>query len=213
VDCPNCGDTLREGARYCSKCGTRIHRLPATDELTPPPAQAQAPAHPARDTRPPEERLENARVGYQAALNLWNTQVRFAWSRLNAMTVANGVILATIGLASVFSRLFPPFFTEALSLVGIVLCLFWLHSHSHSSQYSRYLLLSACELESHLRDPVSTVSRGALFSEGNEVTLMIDNEKKKLRLGWLPRLAGTDSFSYLVIVTFLVLYIFLLFRA
>jgi len=51
-----------------------------------------------------------------------------------------------------------------------------------------------------------------MFSEGNEVTLTIDGEKRKLRLGWLARIARTESFSYFVIAVFLLLYIALLFQ-
>jgi hypothetical protein len=63
-----------------------------------------------------------------------------------------------------------------------------------------------------LADPVVTISRGATFSEGNEVALTIDGEKKKLRLGWLARIARTESFSYFVIAAFMLLYIALLLR-
>jgi hypothetical protein len=128
------------------------------------------------------------------------------------MTVANSVILGTIGLAIAFSRAFPFFFARALPLAGIILCLAWLHAHSRACQYNDYLMLSVRELESYLADPVVTVSREASFSEGNEVTLMIDSERKKVRLSWLPRLARTESFSYLIIASFLLLYILLLLR-
>ena len=208
MDCPNCGDLLREGARYCSKCGARVQRPQRPDESALPSAQAQASIRPA-----PEERTANARVGYQAALNLWNAQTQLAWSRFNVMIVANSIILGTIGLAIVYNRSFPPFFTQVLTLVGIVLCLVWLHAHWRAFQYIDYLVSSVRELESYLTDPVVTISRGALFSEGNEVTLTIDNERKKLRLSWLPRLARTESFSSFTVAGFLLLYVFLLLRA
>jgi hypothetical protein len=213
VDCPNCGDPLREAARYCSKCGTRVQSWHISGEAARPPTQAQPSTQPVPTVRPPEERLENARVGYQAALDLWNTQAQLASSRFNVMVVANSIILATIGLAIAYSRSFPLLFTQALSIVGIVLCLVWLHAHWRASQYNNYLALSARELESNLSDSVVTVSRGASFSEGNEVTLTIDNERKRLRLSWLPRLARTESFSYFSIASFLLLYIYLLLRA
>jgi len=203
VDCPNCGDPLREGARYCSKCGTRVQRWQISEEPAPPPTQAEPSTRPVPAVRPPQERLENARVGYQAALDLWNTQAQPASSRFNVMVVANSIILGTIGLAIAYSRSFPLFFTQGLSLVGIVLWLVWLHAHWRASQYNNYLALSARELENYLSDSVVTVSRGASFSEGNEVTLTIDNERKRLRLSWLPRLARTESFSYFSIASFL----------
>ena len=88
----------------------------------------------------------------------------------------------------------------------------WLRAFRRVSQRNSYLLWSARELGSHLADPVVTISRGAMFSEGNEVTLTIDGEKRKLRLGWLARIARTESFSYFVIAVFLLLYIALLFQ-
>jgi hypothetical protein len=178
-----------------------------------PPTQAQRPTLPVPTVSAPEVRLENARVGYQAALNLWNTQAQLASSRFSVMVVVNSVILATIGLGIAYNRSFPLFFVQVLSIVGIVLCLVWLHAHSRASEHNNYLMYSARELESYLTDPVVTVSRGELFSEGNEVTLTIDNERKKLRLSWLPRLARAESFSYFSIASFLLLYAFILLRA
>jgi hypothetical protein len=127
------------------------------------------------------------------------------------MIVANSIILSAISLTIRGSRLMPAFFTRGLSLVGIVVSLAWLHAYRRASQHNSYFLWSARELESYLADPVVTISRGATFSEGNEVALTIDGEKKKLRLGWLARIAGTESFSYFVIAAFMLLYIALLF--
>jgi hypothetical protein len=64
-----------------------------------------------------------------------------------------------------------------------------------------------------LADPVVTVSRGALFSRGEEVTLTVDGEKKKLRLSWLAgaELAKTESFYYILVAMFTILYVALMF--
>jgi hypothetical protein len=127
------------------------------------------------------------------------------------MIIANSVILGLIGLTIRGNRLFPAYFTRDLCLVGIVVSLAWLHTYRRASQQSNYFMWSARELESHLADPVVTISRGATFSEGNEVTLTIDGEKKKLRLSWLARIATTESLSYFVIAVFMSLYSVLLF--
>jgi hypothetical protein len=70
-------------------------------------------------------------------------------------------------------------------------------------------------LESYLADPVVTISRGTEFSEGNEVALTIDGEKRRLRLGWLTRtqLAKTEPFSDFVIAMVAILYGLLLFTS
>jgi hypothetical protein len=159
-----------------------------------------------------EDRLENARVGYRAALDVWKAQTRLASSRFNVMIVVNSIVLGAIALTIRGNHLLPVLFTRGLCLVGIVVSLVWLHAHTRASEHNSYFLWSARELESHLADPVVTISRGAVFSEGNEVTLTIDGEKKKLRLSWLARIARTESFSYFAIAVFMVLYIALLFR-
>jgi hypothetical protein len=212
MECPNCGDLLRDGARYCSKCGTRIREQHASGEQAPSPSETRAPSHPVENVGPSEDRLENARVGYRAALDIWQAQTRLTSSRFNVMIVANSIILGAISLTIRGSRLMPAFFTRGLSLVGIVVSLAWLHAYRRASQDNSYFLWSARELESYLADPVVTISRGATFSEGNEVALTIDGEKKKLRLGWLARIARTESFSYFVIAVFMLLYVALLFR-
>jgi len=212
MECPNCGDLLRDGARYCSKCGTRMREQHASGEQVPPSSETRMPSHPVENVGPFEDRLENARVGYRAALDIWQAQTRLISSRFNVMIVANSIILGAISLTIRGSRLMPTFFTRGLSLVGIVVSLAWLHAYRRASQHNSYFLWSARELESYLADPVVTISRGATFSEGNEVALTIDGEKKKLRLGWLARIARTESFSYFVIAAFMLLYIALLFR-
>jgi len=212
MECPNCGDFLRDGARYCSKCGTRMREQRASGEQVPPSSETRAPSHPVENVGPSEDRLENARVGYRAALDIWKAQTRLTSSRFNVMIVANSIILGAISLAIRGSRLMPAFFTRGLSLVGIAVSLAWLHAYRRASQHNSYFLWSARELESYLADPVVTISRRATFSEGNEVALTIDGEKKKLRLGWLARIARTESFSYFVIAAFMLLYIALLFR-
>jgi hypothetical protein len=213
MECPNCGDLLREGARYCSKCGTRVRERPA-----PQPAEIQEPASLAREMGPSADHLENARVGYQAALTMWIAKTRMIWSRFNVMVVANSLILGAISLTIGNNHPLSAPFTRALCLVGLAVSFTWLAAQRRAYQHSSYLLSSVRELESFLADPVVTVSRAATFSEGNEVTLTIDGEKRKLRMSWLARtgLAKTESFSYFVIAILIVLYLaflFLLFRA
>lgn len=208
MECHNCGDQLHEGARYCSKCGTRIRERPLLL-----PAETQAPTRLGEKMGPSVDRLENARVGYQATLNMWTAKTRMIWSRFNMMIVANSIILGAISLTIGSSHPPSTSFTQALCLLGLAVSLAWLPTHRRACQHSNYLLCTARELENYLADPVVTISRGAAFSEGNEVTLTIGDEKKKLRLSWSTRLqlAGTESFSSFVILMFAILYGALLF--
>ena len=46
-----------------------------------------------------DQRVENARIGYQAAVNLATNEISSSWNRYNAFLVANGIIIASIGWA------------------------------------------------------------------------------------------------------------------
>lgn len=46
-----------------------------------------------------QARIENARVGYQVATNLWVYEGTTIWSKFNALLVANSIILAMVGLS------------------------------------------------------------------------------------------------------------------
>lgn len=212
MECPNCGDLLLEGARYCSNCGTRVRERHAYPGRVPRSGETQEPSNLVQNASPSEHRIENVRVGYRAALDIWRTQAELTSSRFNTMIVANSIILAVIGLAFTVNHPLSVLFTRGLVLVGIVVSLAWLHIHSRASQHGTYFLWSARELESHLADPIVTISRGVVFSEGNEVAMMINGERKKLRLSWLARMTGTESFPYFAIVVFILLYIVLLLR-
>ena len=202
MECPNCGDQLHEGARYCSKCGTRIRERPVSSPVG------------TQGSMPSTDRMENARVGYEATLSVWIAQTQLIWSRFNVVIVANSIILGAVGLTIVSGHSLSASLTRPLCLVGLVVSLAWLCTYRRACQLSSYFLSSARELESYLADPVTTVSRGTEFSEGNEVALAIGGETKKLRLTWLARtsLAKTESFYYFLIAMFLILYIVLLFR-
>jgi hypothetical protein len=155
------------------------------------------------------DQLENARVGYQAALSIWIARTRMIWSRFNMMVVANSVILGAIILTiGNYHTLSVPFI-RILCLVGLAVSFAWLVAHRRACERNSYFLFSARELESHLSDPVATISREMMFSQGDEITLTIHGEKKKLRLSWLARtaLARTESFSYFVIAMLMILYV------
>jgi len=158
-------------------------------------------------------RLENARVGYEATLTIWIAQTQLIWSRFNVIIVVNSIILAAISLTIWSNHALSASLTRALCFVGLVVSLAWLFAYRRARQLNSYLLSSARELESYLADPVVTISRGTVFSQGKEVTLAIDGEKKKLRLSWLARteLAKNESFYYILIAIFMVVYIALLF--
>jgi hypothetical protein len=132
------------------------------------------------------EGRENARVGYQVAVNLATHEAHTLWTRSNAMLVANGIIIASIRV-SLETTTEVMFFnlvstsllsTAIMSLVGIGLCYFWIRVVERSSTYASYWTLSARELEYHLRGPVKTLERGQRLAEGGCVE--VDGERLKM---------------------------------
>ena len=113
--------------------------------------------------------LENARLGYQVAVNLWTYQGNLNWNRFNAMLTANGVIVSVIGLVlSSESRLTA--FVVVLPAVGLVLCALWAVFAARGFAYHKYWSSRARELEeSYLAPAVRTVSRAGSPRKGGEV--------------------------------------------
>lgn len=68
---------------------------------------------------------ENARVGYQVAVNLWGTIVETSWSRFNAMVVANSIIIGILGLILSNEKINLYVFVIVVSLIGFILCVLW----------------------------------------------------------------------------------------
>ena len=149
-------------------------------------------------------RIENARVGYQVATNLWVYEGETLWSKFNAFLVANSIVLASIGLSmAVSSRL--AVFSIGMPVVGIILCGFWFLLIKRSFQFYIYWIFSAREIEEqHLSGSVQTISRGGKFADGKKVEIGIGGEKKQLQMSRLSRLS-VRWVSYLIIVLYSVI--------
>src|SRR2546421_1733593 len=105
-------------------------------------------------------RRENARTGYQVAINLWSCECQANWSRSNVMLVANSILIAVLSLALINQRPLP-LLVLYLSLLGLVLCATWFLLTKRGFNYLTYWVMSARELEElYLADPVKTLSRG-----------------------------------------------------
>ena len=110
------------------------------------------------------ERMENARVGYQVAANLTASEVQMIWARYNAMLLANSIVLAVIAQfliaaikeSSIALVIIPSF----MSLVGIVLCIFWLCMTERKTKISMFYRFSARKLEEKcLGDNVNMIEK------------------------------------------------------
>lgn len=155
-------------------------------------------------------RRENARVGYQVALDLWISQTGVCWDRVNSAIVTNSIFVGVIGLA--ISNLRPiALLVRILSLAAVALNLCWLHLLQRGFNRGKYYMRSARELEEqYLSDPIKTVGkRGDLNAMGKRVTLVIDGKSKELEGSWFGWLKSEYA-SYVIITVFLALYVLIL---
>jgi hypothetical protein len=156
---------------------------------------------------PPATGPDRARIGYEAAIQLWVNEGNQVWLRFTAMIYANTILLAAIGVIITSSRakelrLLPLF----LGVLGVVLCSVWAAVTRRGYAYFRYWILAARELEErHLNPPVRVVARGARFGAGDELEFLT-NPPERHRLGWWGQ-ARIEILSYIIILLFVVVYV------
>jgi hypothetical protein len=124
-----------------------------------------------------DECREDARVGYQVAVDLAIKEEKLFWDEFNALLVANSILI--IAISSLICRSSScagecvhknlvsnlPWF---LAVIGLFLCVLWYLSTVRRDAYRKYYLFSARELEEGL-EKVSTIQRGRDFSKGNPI--------------------------------------------
>lgn len=161
-----------------------------------------------RSVQDDDVRRENARIGYQAAINLWMYEGATSWARLNVMVVANSIIIGAISLLLINQHPLA-ILIVSLTILGLVLCITWLSLIMRSFDYHDYWVLSARELEElYLADSIQTVSRGGSFASGNTVQIKIGNNHRNLKMNVLSRIK-VRWISYIIISTFIGVYIIL----
>ena len=133
--------------------------------------------------------MENARIGYQTALEYAANEKQLVWIRSSGMIVSNSIIIAVSG--SLFNTaakgeavsIVLGIAMVVLSLIGALICLLWMHSVEYTTKMSSYYLWSARKLEEkHLAPTVTTFEYGGILSNDEE-------ERKKFDL-WNPFQSG-----------------------
>lgn len=110
---------------------------------------------------------DNARTGYEVAVNLWGILVGTSWSRFNAMVLANSIIIGMLGLIlSNQKGLYG--FAEFLSFMGVILTIAWFLLMRRDAAIVKFYAASARELESCL-PPIKTVVYGKILVDGGIV--------------------------------------------
>ncbi|MBX6752581.1 MAG: hypothetical protein IRY85_23455, partial [Micromonosporaceae bacterium] len=98
------------------------------------------------DSPSDEAQREDARVAYSSAIALWAYEGESAWSRFNAMLVANSILLAFIGF--LYGSDNPPKLPIlAVAVFGILFCAVWWVITVRAFDHQSYWVLSARELE------------------------------------------------------------------
>lgn len=144
--------------------------------------------------RDDSDRLENARIGYDKAVDMAISRDEIGWASFNAMATANSVLAALL--------VFPKQDSESwvipfVSLIGLVLCGVWGLYARDSWSFREFYVMAAREIEvRHLGDAVRTVSLGGRYADGKSVELDIGKRPTTkmalqrpllIRQGWLRR--------------------------
>jgi hypothetical protein len=169
-----------------------------------------------------KDEKENARVGYQVAVDLTIKEEKLFWDQFNALLVANSILI--IAISSVICRDCSyqkdlisdlPWF---LATIGVVLCVLWYLLTVRRDKYRLYYLFSAREIEAeYLGCQVQTIRRGKDFSDGSPVLFKSESRDGEHKYGepfQLP-LCGrmkVSCWAIFVIGSFSVIYLFILYR-
>jgi uncharacterized membrane protein len=133
-----------------------------------------------RSSEDEEAQLENARVGYHAAVSLMTFEGNLVWARYGLMVLVHTIILTAIGLTSGTPQPARTVTLVGLSLVGLVLCVVWWLVNDIGFRYFFYWLFSARELEELYLSPARTISRGIPLARGEVVTIVLDGKEHRL---------------------------------
>ena len=149
-----------------------------------------------------KETIENARVGYQAAISMHNTENQEIWNRNMVMTIAQSIFV--VAIFNIISKEESIIYYGILSFVGFIICIIWFLIVRNSFYHKKYWVMSARELEeTHLSEPVKTTSRGGKFSDGEEVVLTIDKKPYPMHKSF--NIKG-ETLSYMLIAIFAIMY-------
>lgn len=153
------------------------------------------------------ERIGNARVGYQVAMDLALNEGQASWFRSSAMIVANSLIFG--GIAGIYSHPLASgglsrIFVGAMGGFGIFLCFLWFCVTARSSEMIKHWSLNAYTLEDrYLSDPLRVLSHGRVIAEGGNV--IIDNER--VGMNWFGRRFRLRNVPYWISGAFIILHL------
>lgn len=144
-----------------------------------------------------KEILANARVGYQAAIQVWINESKQTMDKTKVMLLFNSLLLS--GIQLLLSKGDFPFVILFLCPFGFSICIIWKYINKRSKEYNGYWIKSAREIEEiYLANSVKTLSRGASFSSGMAVSIL--SEGKPYVLQMESSFSVYNSFNLLIII-------------
>jgi hypothetical protein len=123
------------------------------------------------------EQLQNARVGYEAAIALRGYEGTLTWAKFNSMLVAHSIILGTLGLATASGKgaaqvveCLTGLGLWTVGAAGLALCLIWYLTTRRGIERHAFWADSARLLEERL-GPIENLSRGDRHRRGETIEL------------------------------------------
>ncbi len=161
-----------------------------------------------------QDTIENARVGYQVAVNMINSQGEIFWSQFNTLLLANSIVFSAIVFVMEKVMEKEKILLIVLSFFGIILNGLGFSIMKRSYGYFTNWVYSAREIEKqYLKDTFNIFRRGAELSDGKTVYFKLDDENGKEtphQMSCWGRMKAGQS-SNIIIFFFLLIYLILLF--
>lgn len=129
-----------------------------------------------------QEKLENIRVAYQAALALRTSRADELWSQFNAMAVVQSILVAASVTLSTTRGQNVGVAAVGVALLGCLISLVWLLMHLRGHFWISYYRDCAKEYEKQL-EGVNTISAG-LSKRGEAGRLTVTNGSKVVILSF-----------------------------
>ena len=166
-----------------------------------------------RSSTAEDQVMQNARLGYQVAVDVWLYELQIAWARFDSMLIANSIVVAAIAALIASDRPQPEWLMIFLAIVGILLCLVWFQMIERNLGYRWYWFCSALELEDrHLSSPLKMLAGLERFARGKSMDSDVQDFSDKCRewIGFAGRLLKTAQAGRVVICLFVTAYAVLL---
>src|SRR3989339_74221 len=159
-----------------------------------------------------DKTVENARTGYNTAINLWIYEGTLIWNKFTAMVYANTILLITIGVIITGNRwrelcliLF------VLCFLGIILCICWYIMNKRSFKFYKYWIMSARELEEQYLEPIKIISRVGDYADNKEVKISLDTGDMHLIIKGMAK-RKVENVVNVIICIFIFVYIVIMFH-